>query len=201
MKRNRTIGLYAAASSLLLCVAAFAWLGREMLGTDAHAHHSGERLRFATLRPNEFIHVKGAHGDRGVRIREYRFYCAAGARHVDIRGNTDSIDNTMTALVRGRELLPAEAGGIDALVDWFRKRGEEPAIGAWHYEIAYFRNNQPIGDEFFIGYRMPQELAYFRKVAGTQDAQPDTAYDEIARDACVTGRELDRLFPFEQLEQ
>jgi hypothetical protein len=102
--------------------------------------------------------------------------------------------------MRGHEFTAKEAAGIDAIVAWFRTRREEQAIGASRYEIEYFRRNQPIGNEVFIGYWMPQELTYLRRDSGIAAEELRAHFDRLALQSSLTGAELDRMFPFEQLE-
>lgn len=203
MRAKRVILLCAAIASVFLCLLSFYSFVWAIKGTVPHASASGERLSFAAFRSNEFIIVKSAHGDRGVRHREYRFYWSGGARYVDVAGNVDSMDygTTSVSLVSGRALTDEEVGGIDWVVRWFRRTGEQPSFaGTERYELDYFRDNQPIGREVFIGYRLTEWLAYFASdgMRGKREFEAD--YDRLALKNGITRAELDRFFPFEYLE-
>jgi hypothetical protein len=201
LQRKRMILIGAAAISVLSCVVGIDWVHRSFISGRPHAHASGVRIEFATLRPNEQIIVKSLHGDRGLRVREYRFYWAAGERYADVLGNHDPMgDLKLLPLVRSRVLRESEAAGLDNMVRYFRRRAEEPASGMAQYELTYFRDHEQIGQELFIGYYLPNQLAYFAQRRMRNDPPDQTEYQQLAAESRTTWQELMEMFPFEYLE-
>ena len=173
----------------------------QLVGNVPRRHQSGERIAFALLQPNEHIVAKSVHGDRGVRLREYRFYWAAGAPHVDVLGNTDSFEFHKTEpLVTGRALRESEAEGLDAMVRYFRGHRDELSSGVGEYRITYFRENRQIGEEIFVGYRVTQQLGYFAYAKKRGVLVDASDYARLAAECDIVPAELKRLFPFEYLE-
>jgi len=200
MKAKRLV-LIAAAFTCILFVLAYQFIFTADL---EHARERGERLSIATLLANEEIVVSTLFAHRSARGREYRIQRKDGKLTVAIFDTTpawardDGQEGPTLLFVRS--LSEAEVDGLGETIAYCREVREEFSSATKHMHLQYFRAGKEIGEEFYIGFTLPLQLAYFARegMRGNPDFARD--YDHLAFQVGVSRQRLDRMISFEMLE-
>lgn len=202
MKPSRLLLILGPFLCVLLCSLYIASLRVDI----PHAWTSGDRLMFAQLAPNETVVVSKFFSHGETFGREYRF------RRIGQRTEVTAFDADITWEGSEAKLAPArvlathdltkqEAKGLDETVAYFREVREEHSSAQKHFRLAYFRDGTKIGEEFYVGFSLPGDLAFLAQeaAAGRTDLALDSA--RLAREYGVTEERMSRMLPFEMLEK
>jgi hypothetical protein len=186
MKAKRLIPIIAAFTCVLF-VLAFQFV----FTADAeHAHSSGERLSISGLRQNEEVVVS--------LLFDSRRTVAIFDTTPSWPGEDEKENGTALFLC---DLSKAEIEGLDETIAYCRDVREEYSSATSRMGLRYFRDGKLIGEEFYMGFSLPSQLAWYdqRGMRGNPDYVHD--YEQLAVQYGVTMERLYRMIPFEMLEK
>lgn len=197
MKPKRLVLIFAPFA----CILFYALLVRITTQEIPRATTEGAQLKIASLSGGEEVVVQRLFAHRNVVAREYRIIASGATKQVSVFSLSDAWEDgrlklTLDQVLAVRDLTVSEAEGLDQTVAFFRDRREEYSSAERHYRLSYFRFGKKIGEEFFIGFSLPSDLAYLRR-EGSASAQ---SYTELAERHDVTRDLIEKMVPFEELE-
>ena len=195
MKFRRLIFIFAPFVCLGFCFLFVSVFTKDI----PRAHAQGERLKISTLAPNEEIVVSKFFGHRTVTEREYRIGKDGDPRRVTVfdlspAPGTESQTSRKLQALAVRSLTQAEAEGLDETVAYFRRRGEEHSSATRQYRLLYFRDGKKIGEEFFVGFSLPDALINGGWTSHASDTEFQMEYG-------ASRTEVGRMIMFETLEK
>jgi hypothetical protein len=180
MKAKRLIPITATFTCVLF-ILAFQFI---FTADVEHAQERGERLSITNLRADEKIIVSTLFEHRMARGREYLI------RRVDEKLTIAIFDTTPAwsrddgkegpILLLVRDLSNAEVEGLGETIAYCRETREEISSATKHMRIRSIRSGKEIGEEFYIGFTLPSQLAWFDRqgMRGNPDFSHD--YDRLA---------------------
>lgn len=106
----------------------------------------------------------------------------------------------VTKVLGLRPLLHKEAEGLDALVSFFRTRGEETSSATRFYRFTYLRGGNKIGEELFVGFSLASDLTDLARETARGLPVMDDDYARVAERNGLTRTEMGRMVTFGILE-
>ncbi len=201
MKARRLIPI-AAAFTCALFILAFQFL---FTADVEHARAEGDRLSVFGLRSNEEIVVATLFAHRRAQGREYRIRREGDQLTTVIFDTTpswsrgDGKGGATLLLMRG--LSNAEAEGLDETIAFCREVREEISSATQHIQLRYFRDGKQIGEEFYLGFSLLSQLAWYDHQGMRGDPDYADDYNRLSTQHGMSLERLLRMVPFETLEK
>jgi hypothetical protein len=199
MKRLTPI---AAGFTCVLLVLAFVFI---LAGDVEHARSEGERLSIRDLRPNEEVVFSILVAHRTAHAREYRIRSEGGRRTVTIFDTTPEwareVHGAGEPVLFMRELSTAEIEGLEETIAYCREIREEESSATRQMRLRYLRDGKQIGEEFYIGFSLPSQLAYYDRQGMRGDSDYIYDYARLAKQYGISLQRIHRMISFEMLEK
>ena len=203
MKTRSTLIYYGP----ILCVL-FAFTAIYILIRDVpRATSSGEHLRLSRLAPSEQVVIEKyfSHG-RDLRLRVYLLGIDGEPNRFDAFDASGEwkgglLYATPQKLLASRKLSERELMGLETMLAYFRAVREEDSSATRGTRISYLRAGSKIGEEFFVGFSLPDQLAYYDRQGYRGDPAYDSDYTRLAEGHGISRAGLDSMVTPEMLEK
>jgi len=186
----------------------FAFIAIYLLIRDVpRATSSGEHLRLSRLAPSELVVIEKyfSHGQDS-RVRMY----VLGAEREPSRFDAFEASGewkggllyaTPQKLIASRKLSVRELSGLEATLAFYRTVREEDSSATVRIRFSYLRDGRRVGEEFFVGFWLTDQLSYLNRQENRSDPVYDAEFVRRAEGYGVTRAELDRMVTLEMLEK
>jgi hypothetical protein len=182
---NKNTRLIPQLAGSLLCLILLVMVLQSLTADIPHHYARGERLQLSKLTHREMIVVQESGGDRGPRLmQEYRikrleqgFQSTATSGHVGPQHGHPVFVRDDDPVVR--VLSERQVQGLQEMLAYFSEQEEERSSANETTHVRYFRGDEEIGEELFVGYHLDGDLAYCRRELRKGNYQLEDVYTRI----------------------